>query len=68
MPTKAYRARIARSKAGLADDLARLAEENPDAAPAEFVELARGRLHCAVTETYAGELLEDAQRSRPRRP
>ena len=60
MTGKAYRARIAASKAALDEDVRALAAENVGMERDEFVALARERLHCALDTDYAEEVLDDA--------
>jgi len=57
MTAKAYKARIAASKAALDADLATLAAANPGLSPQAFQALARAKLNTPITLDYAAELI-----------
>ncbi len=60
MTSKAYRARIAASKAHLDEDVRSLAAENVGMDRDDFLALVRERLGCALVPEHAEEVLADA--------
>ena len=55
--TQAYKDRIAASKGRLDAELASMAKATGHHGLANFIEYARQRCHCAITEDYARDLL-----------